>query len=143
MMNLVSGDLAAVVVVRETQVGGNWFGHPMMKEDSKIKAFCISMSTFNLILKNIRTDIERDFITEEPVSADCRLAICLYRLDRGDYLYTIAELFRLGVMILHKINEEVCETIVSNLWKLSVQAHFPTTRENFMEKMVDIMAALC
>lgn len=34
--------------------------------------------------------------------------------------------------------EEVCEALGSNLWKLSVQAHFPTTRENFMEKMIEM-----
>ena len=84
-------------------------------------------STFKFILRNIRPDIEKDFITKEPVSADCRLAICLYRLGRGDYLYTIAELFGLGVTTVHKIIEEVCEAIASNLWKLSAQSTFSNT----------------
>ena len=105
------------------------------------KAFRVSRSTFNFILKNIRSDIEKDFITKEPVSADCRPAICFYRLGRGDYLYTVAELFGLGVTTVHQFIEEVCEAIVRNMWKRSVQAHFPMTRDNFMEKMVD-MAAL-
>ena len=33
MMNLALEDLAVVVAVIETQVGGNWSGRPMMKED--------------------------------------------------------------------------------------------------------------
>ena len=71
-------------------------------------------------MKNIRSDIEKDFITEEPVSADCRLAIYLYRLGRGDYIYTIAELFGLGEMTVHQIIEKVCE--VRNLTKLKQRA---------------------
>ena len=67
------------------------------------KTFRVSRNTFNLILKSLRPDIEKDFVTEQPVSAECRLAICLYRLGRGDYLYTIAELFGLGVTTVHKI----------------------------------------
>ena len=63
-----------------------------------------------------------------------------YRLGRGDYLYTIAELFGLGVTTVHKIIEEVCEAIIRNLWKPSVQAHFPITKQNIMEKMVDMTA---
>ena len=73
------------------------------------KTFRLSRNTFNLILKSLRPDIEKDFVTEQPVSAECRLAICLYRLGRGDYLYTIAELFGLSVTTVHKIIEEVCE----------------------------------
>ena len=73
------------------------------------KTFRVSRNTFNLILKSLRPDIEKDFVTEQPVSAECRLAICLYRLGRGDYLYTIAELFGLSVTTVHKIIEEVYE----------------------------------
>ena len=104
------------------------------------KTFRVSRNTFNLILKSLRPDIEKDFVTEQHVSAECRLAICLYRLGRGDYLYTIAELFGLGVTTVHKIIEEVCEAIIRNLWKPSVQAHFPITKQNIMEKMVDMTA---
>ncbi|CAH3108580.1 unnamed protein product, partial [Pocillopora meandrina] len=88
------------------------------------KTFRVSSNTFNLILKSLRPDIEKDFVTEQSVSAESRLAICLYRLCRGDYLYTITELFGL----------------IRNLWKPSVQAHFPITKQNIMEKMVDMTA---
>ena len=64
-------------------------------------------------------------MTEIPVSPECRLAICLYRLGRSDYLFTIAELFGLGVATVHNIVKEVCEAIIRNLWTESVQAYFP------------------
>ena len=54
------------------------------------KTFRVTRKTFNFILKSIRPDIEKDVVTELPVSQECRLAICLYRLGRVDYLYTIA-----------------------------------------------------
>ena len=77
-------------------------------------------------------------MTDIPVSPECRLAICLYRLGQGDYLYTIAELFGLGVATVHSIVKVVCEAIIRKLWKESVQVYFPTTEENFKEKMVDM-----
>ena len=49
------------------------------------KAFRVSRQTFDFILKSIRPDIEKNTVTEIPVSPECRLAICLYRLGRGDY----------------------------------------------------------
>ena len=95
------------------------------------KAFRISRNTFSLILRSIWLDVERDFVTEQPVSAKCRLAICLYGLDRGDYRYTIAELFGLGVMTVHKIIEEVYEAIIRNLWKPLVQAKFSNHQREY------------
>ena len=77
-------------------------------------------------------------MTKIPVSPECRLAICLYRLGQGDYLYTIAQLCGIGVATVHSIVKEVCETIIRNPWKESVQAYFQTTEQNFREKMVDI-----
>ena len=50
----------------------------------------------------------------------------------------MAQLFGLGVATVHNIVKEVCEAIIRNLWKVSVQAHFPTTEQNFKEKMVDM-----
>ena len=67
------------------------------------KAFRVSRQTFHFILKSIRPDIEKNTVTEIPVSPECRLAICLYRLGRGDYLFTIAELFGLGVAIIRNL----------------------------------------
>ena len=39
---------------------------------------------------------ERETLTEELISPDERLAIFLYRMRRGDYIHTVAELFGVG-----------------------------------------------
>ena len=46
------------------------------------KTFRVSRPTFNYIFDNIKDDITHDTINEQPVSAECRLGICLYRLGR-------------------------------------------------------------
>ena len=48
------------------------------------KTFRVSKNTFYLILSYITHDLERKANSGEPVSPECRLAICLYRLGRGD-----------------------------------------------------------
>ena len=55
-------------------------------------------------------------------------------------MYTIVELFGLGVAAVHHIvkEQEVCEAIIRNLWKESVQVYFQTTEQNFKEKIVDM-----
>lgn len=102
------------------------------------KTFRVTRQTFCYILENIRQDITKDQLTEMPISPECRLAICLYRLGRGDYLYTIAELFGVGLATIHVIVKEVCEAIVKNLWKKAVTNHFPTSEQDFTEVMVDM-----
>lgn len=71
------------------------------------KTFRISKDTFNFILSRIRKHLERCTVNEDPVSPECRLGICLYRLARGDYYYTIAEMVGLGVSTVHAIVTEV------------------------------------
>ena len=102
------------------------------------KTFRVTRQTFCYILENIRQDITKDQLTEMPISPECRLAICLYRLGRGDYLYTIAELFGVGLATIHVIVKEVCEAIVQGLWRKSVTNHFPTSEQDFTEAMVDM-----
>ena len=55
-------------------------------------------------------------------------------------VYTIAKLFGLGVATIHNIVKEVCQAIINRLWKVSVQEHFPSTVQNFNDKMVDMEA---
>ena len=64
------------------------------------KTFRVSRDTFNFILNRIAPFLIRQTVTEEPISPALRLAICLYRLGRGDYLYTISEMSGLGVSIM-------------------------------------------
>ena len=65
------------------------------------KTFRVSRQTFSFILCQIRGDIEKDSLTEASISQECRLGICLYRLARGDYLYTISELTGYGVSTVY------------------------------------------
>lgn len=52
----------------------------------------------------------RETVAEDPVTPMMRLAVCLYKLARGDYLHTIAELAGLGTATVCFITKEVCET---------------------------------
>ena len=70
------------------------------------KTFRISR-TFQFILQRIRHVLDRDTVTEEPISPEFRLAIALYRLSRGDYYYTISEMTGLGVSTVCTIVNEV------------------------------------
>ena len=81
------------------------------------KTFRISKNMFNFILNQTRDYLECHTVNEEPLSAKCQLGICLYRLGRGDYYYTIVEMAGLGVSIVLEIITEVCQcqSIVENL----------------------------
>ena len=98
----------------------------------------VSRGTFQSILNRIRHDLERDVVCEDPIPPDMRLDICLYRLGRGDYHFTIAEMSGAGVSIVAGITEDVCEAIINNLWNDSVVNHFPKNEQTFREKMLDI-----
>jgi hypothetical protein len=79
------------------------------------KTFRVSRETFAFILSRIRHVLERKSIVEVPISPELRLAVCLYRLGRGSYYYTIAEMTGLGVSTVCAITEEVCEAMVKHL----------------------------
>ena len=80
------------------------------------KTFRISRVTFRYILDRIEPILARQTLTEDPISPDERLAICLYRLGRGDYYYTIAEMVGRGVSTVSSIVEEVLKVLVNHLW---------------------------
>ena len=75
------------------------------------------------LLGRIRNLIEKDNITEEPISPEGRLAICLYRLARGDYYFTIAEMAGIGERTVGYIVNEVTTAIVECLWEDTVKKH--------------------
>ena len=102
------------------------------------KTFRVSRETFSFILARIRHALERDTVNEEPISPECRLAIGLYRLARGDYYYTIAEMTGLGVSSVCTICSEVTRAIVENMWEDCVNKHLPKTPEEFKTKIVDM-----
>ena len=74
---------------RLSRNGGWWHLVWTSYSDRRFKqTLRVSRGTFQYILCQIRADILKQVVTEEPVSPECRLAICLYRLGRGDYLST-------------------------------------------------------
>ena len=102
------------------------------------KTFRVSKNKFYFILSYITHDLERQAISEEPVSPECRLAICLYRLGRGDYTYTIAEMVGLGQSTVTTIINEVNEAIVKNMWTECVSSHMPSTEAQFKQKILNM-----
>ena len=121
-------------VSKETVPSGTQFGTPSEKRFKQ--TLRVSRGTFQFILNRIRHDLERDVVCEDPIPPDTRLAICLYRLGRGDYYFTIAEMFGVGVSTVAAITEDVREVIVNNLWKDSVVNHFPKNAQAFLEFFV-------
>ena len=89
------------------------------------KTFRMSRATFLFILEKIRHLLERGTVTELPISPEQRLAICLYRLGRGDYFYTIGEMSGLGTSTICAIVSEVCKAIIDCLWKEEVTKYMP------------------
>ena len=99
------------------------------------KTFRVSRQTFRLIRELIKTDISKATLTEDPVSSELRLAICLYRLSRGDYYHTIAELIGIGEATVCCVVREVANAIVENLWIRYVDGHFPTNSNVLHQKI--------
>ena len=95
-----------------------------------------------LMLDRIRYKIEKWTLCEEPISPEFRLGLCLYRLGRGDYFYTISELGGLAPCTVSTIVNEVNEAIVSCLWKKCVASHLPATDDAFKKRMLDLEAVV-
>ena len=98
------------------------------------KIFRVFRETFNFILNRIAPLLVRQTVTEEPITPALRLLICLYRLGRGDYLYTISEMCGLGVSTVSSICQEVCQVLVDHLWNETVSTHVHQTEEEFKQK---------
>ena len=81
--------------------------------DERFKnSFRLPRETFIYVLSFIRNRIQKKFIAEEPISAEMRLGLCLYRLARRDYLYTIAEMAGIAESNVCQIIIEVIVSIV-------------------------------
>lgn len=64
-----------------------------------------------------------------------RLGLCLYRLGRGDYYYTIAEMSGVGISTVSTIVHDVCLAIVEELWAECVTNLMPKSSEEFKSKV--------
>ena len=86
----------------------------------------------------MKSDITKKHITEEPISTEQRLAICLYRLSRGDYYHTSAEMMGIGESTVCNIVREVARAIVENLWAEFVEVNFPYDRDLLYQKVKEM-----
>ena len=82
-------------------------------EDRFKKLFRVTKNTFLFILDRIYNVLKKESIKEDAIPPECRLGVCLYRLGRGDYYYTIAEMAGLGEATICLIVIEVCQVIVN------------------------------
>ena len=95
----------------------------------------MSRATFNHILVRIHDKLLKKAVTEEPIPPDFRLAITIYKLARGDYIYTIGEMCGLTKSTVCVIVTETCSAIINTLWDDTVKKYFPTSRDDFKESM--------
>ena len=51
--------------------------------------FRVSKETFYFIFWKICSDTEKKETAETPISVEMHLGVCLYKLSRGDYNYTL------------------------------------------------------
>ena len=107
--------------------------------DKRFKqTFRVSRKTFNFLLTKVEQEITKKETAETPVSASKRLPLCLYKLARGDYCYTISEKASIGESTVIKIAVDVYQIIVENMWHDSVEKYFPKSEEEFLVKMQDM-----
>ena len=84
------------------------FGPRMKKSfQSKLQS---EQSNICLYFAKVRNKIDKYHLTEDPIPAELRLAVCLYRLGRGDNLRTVSELVVVGKF-----------TVVALHWKFQLQ----------------------
>ena len=113
---------------------------PLTARNGLKKTFRISRSTFMFPLGRIRNLIEKDTITEEPISPEGRLAICLYRLARGDYYFTIAVMAEIGERTVGYSVNKVTTAILECLWEYTVKKR-AKSEDEFRSKILDMEEA--
>ena len=105
-------------------------------DDSRFyETFRMTRATFYYILSKISDQIQKKFVTEEPILPDFRLAITIFRLSRGDYLFTIGEMCGLQKSTACMIVNESCRVIINTYWDESVKKHFPTSEDEIQHVM--------
>ena len=82
--------------------------------------------------------MEKQSVTEDAVPPEFCSRVSLYRLSRGDYYYTISELYGLGVSTDCEVVIEVSQAIVENLWVNEVTSHFPENANELRRKMKEM-----
>ena len=122
---------------RRLQRNGGWWNlvWNTYSEERFKRTFRVTRDTFKYILSKIFNNLQKKTVTEDPVTPECRLGVCLYRLARGDYYYTLAELTGLRESTICVITIEVCQAIVETLWEDEVSVYFPKSIEEYRQAM--------
>ena len=107
-------------------------------DDRFKKTFRLSRDTFTYILEKVKHKLTKEIVAELPVSLELRLAIFLYRCERGDYLYSIAEMTGLGVSTVCCIVSEVANAVVDTLWESEVTTYMPKSEIEFCQKISEM-----
>ena len=71
------------------------------------KNFRVTKGTFLYILNAISEDLQREMAADIYISPAFRRGIAMYRMARGDYLHTIAEMTGMGTATVWQIVSEV------------------------------------
>ena len=80
--------------------------------DERFKyTFRMSRNTFNYILENIRGGLQKQIVTDLTICPEMSLSICLYKLTRGDYYYTIGKMADTAQSTICRIAIKVSELI--------------------------------
>ena len=98
--------------------------------------FRMSRDTFHYILGKIEPVIVKKHNFGTPIPPDIQLAICIYKLTRGDYYYPIAEMAGVAESTVFQIIIDVCKAVAETLWEESVESHFLESKEEFQESMI-------
>ena len=102
------------------------------------KTFRVSRTTFIYILNRIKGQLERKTLAEDPIAPELRLALCLYRLGRGDLLLHNCRNGGTRCIYYCSIVQEVCRALVENLWTDTISALMLKLEEQFREKILDM-----
>ena len=90
--------------------------------------------TFNFILDHVHDRLLKKTLVEEPIAPECRLAITIYKLARGDYIYTIGEMTGFAKSTVCTIVTETCRAIIDTLWEGLSQNTFPLLKTTSRKK---------
>ena len=116
-----------------------WWTSVQGYTDQRFKStFRMSREIFGIVLNNIEGDITHHSSNGDAVPPDVRLGIALYRLARGDYYYTLAEMSGIGEATICTITQEVCNAIIKNMWREYVHDLFPKTDSQFSEAIAEM-----
>ena len=107
---------------RFVRIQGWWDTTANNYSDERFKyTFRVSKNTFNYILKNIRGGLQKQIVTEIPISPQIMLAICLYKLTRGNYHYTMGEMAGRAQSTVCRINKKMFYFLKSNFLNILFQ----------------------